>query len=146
MHQVRVFLCVSARAHASVLPCVCACACVIVYVKKEIMFMYCILHHLRIYPPPPLSSTTLENLRRTGLALSLQVCEPSQDVPSRVQAILTTLGCACLVMDCGYSRVARLWREAVRRSSDTDMPMVGHVFSLSPSLSFFLSLSLTQTH
>ena len=70
-----------------------------------------------------------QGLKRRGLKLSIKHCScdphaPRQDVPSLVLQYLQQHQVSCLIMDCGYSRIARQWRDLVRHGSDSRMNIV----------------------
>ncbi len=63
-------------------------------------------------------------LKRRGLKLSIKCCSRDLDVPSLVIQHLRQCRVPCLILDCGYSRVARLWRDQVKRNSNPCMNMI----------------------
>ena len=70
-----------------------------------------------------------QGLQRRGLKLSIKHCScdlqvPPVDIPTLVVQYMRQLQVPCLIMDCGYSRVARLWRSLVKRDSDPRVNMV----------------------
>ena len=63
-------------------------------------------------------------LKRRGLKLCVKYCRRDLDIPSLVIQYLQRCRVPCLILDCGYSRVARLWRDQVKRNSNPRMNII----------------------